>query len=115
LKTATGRCRIGRQGPAAEAAAPYRAFLLDAALGECPVWCERRGLLLALDIERQALHVIDPDSADCRTLPLPGRATALVPADGDRLVAAIEDRLDRHRLRRSPRDSGPAPAGVTAG
>lgn len=93
VETATGRCRIGRQRPVAESAAPYRAFLLGSALGECPVWCERHGVLLALDLERRALHVIDPDSAECRTLPLPGRATALVPADGNRLVAAVEDRL----------------------
>ena len=94
LETVTGFCRIGRPGnPAVAAAAPYRAYLLNAALGECPVWWERRGALLALDIERGALHVIDPDAARCETRPLPGRATAVVPAGEGQLIAAIEDRL----------------------
>jgi sugar lactone lactonase YvrE len=94
LETVTGLCRIARQGPVPVAdAVPYRAYLLNAALGECPVWWERRGVMLALDIERCALHVIDLGSARCRTLPLPGRATALVPAGDDRFIAAIDDRL----------------------
>ena len=46
-------------------------------IGESPVWCPRTGLLLAVDIKGQRIHVVQPADGSRRTYELPDMVTSL--------------------------------------
>ncbi|HEU4599306.1 MAG TPA: SMP-30/gluconolactonase/LRE family protein, partial [Solirubrobacterales bacterium] len=62
-------------------------------LGEGPVWDQRRGLLLWVDIPAGLVREWDPTSGDEREYRLGGEVSAVAPRAGGGLVVAAGDRL----------------------
>lgn len=62
-----------------------------ARLGEGPVWDDRSGRLIWVDIEGAALHSTDPATGTTTTLPMPMPIGIAVPRRSGGFVAALED------------------------
>jgi len=79
-----------------DAGVPEVALAHEARLGENPVWDERSGTLLWLDIQRGEVHRFDPAAGtDEVTVRLPGEVGAAVLTDGEDLLVGFDDRLVR--------------------
>ncbi|WP_432262401.1 SMP-30/gluconolactonase/LRE family protein [Cupriavidus sp. TMH.W2] len=61
----------------------------NAALGECPRWDERRGLLWWVDILAPALHCFDPDSGEDRAMVMPEHIGCFALTDDGGFVAGM--------------------------
>jgi sugar lactone lactonase YvrE len=72
---------------------PEAALLVDARarLGEGPVWDERSGRLVWVDIEGQALHSTDPVTGATTSMPMPLPIGIAVPRRSGGFMAALED------------------------
>jgi sugar lactone lactonase YvrE len=76
--------------------APIQAELvLDARarLGEGPVWDAREGRLYWVDIDGCALHVLDPQTGEDRSVAVEGRIGFAAPRSGGGLIAGVERSL----------------------
>ncbi len=64
------------------------AFAAGLALGEGPVWDDRTGTLLVVDIDGRAVHRFDPSTGDGSSFATPARpGAAVLAADGDLVIA----------------------------
>jgi sugar lactone lactonase YvrE len=72
---------------------PAAALFVDAQarLGEGPVWDERSGRLMWVDIEGPALHFTDPATGTTTTQPMPMPIGIAVPRRSGGFMAALED------------------------
>jgi sugar lactone lactonase YvrE len=62
-----------------------------ARLGEGPVWDDRTGRLVWVDIEGMALHQTDPESGATDTLVVPSPIGVALPRDSGGFIGALED------------------------
>lgn len=60
-----------------------------ALLGEGPLWDARSGVLRWVDILRRRIHRFDPLTGEDTSVPVDGPPTALAPAEGGGLLAAV--------------------------
>jgi len=74
-------------------ALPEAELLVDARarIGEGPVWDERSGRVVWVDIEGRALHSTDPDTGATSMQPMPMPIGVAVPRRSGGFVAALED------------------------
>jgi sugar lactone lactonase YvrE len=72
---------------------PEAELLVDARarIGEGPVWDERSGRVVWVDIEGRALHSTDPETGATSTQPMPMPIGVAVPRQSGGYVAALED------------------------
>lgn len=66
-----------------------------AEVGEGPVWHAARERLLWVDIYRDAVHILDPDTGGDRVMDAGRHVGAVVPAAGGALVLAVSDGFAR--------------------
>jgi sugar lactone lactonase YvrE len=64
-----------------------------ARLGECPLWDGARQRLFWVDIFNHRVHQLDPGTGDDRYFDLGDAVCCIVLTKGDRLLAALRDRL----------------------
>src|SRR5262249_33393531 len=71
---------------------------VKAALGECPVWCGRAGMLYWVDIDGKRFNRFDPASGTNRAWSLPEKIGSFALCEDGGVLAALKSGIHRYDL-----------------